>query len=58
VIGIKTGRDSGSDRQTDTLTLRDRLRNVRRRKQAHHRLAARLDALQPLIGEQQEKRDD
>ena len=56
--GIKAGRASGSGRQTDTLTLRDRLRNVRRRKQAHGRLSARLDALQTRIREQQEKRDD
>ena len=58
MTGTKTGRDSGSGRQTEPLTLRDRLRNVRRRKQVHDRLAVRLAALQPLIREQQEKRDD
>ena len=54
----KTGRESGSGRETDALSLRDRLRNVRRRRQVHDRLAARLDALQPLTREQQENRDD
>ena len=58
MTGTKSERDPVSGRQTDTLTLRDRLQNVRRRKQAHFRLAARLDALQPLIREQQGKRDD
>ena len=58
MTGAKTERDTGSGRQADGLTLRDRLRNIRRRKQAHDRMAAKLDALQPLIREQQEKRGD
>jgi len=58
VTGTKTGRDGTPGRQTDTLTLKERLRNVRRRKQAYEGLAARLSAGQPPTEEWQEKRDD
>lgn len=49
--------DQGSGRQMGALTLRDRLHNVRKRKQARDRLAAARIAGQLRAREQRDRRD-
>ena len=54
----KAGGETGSGRQIGASTLRDRLRNVRKRKQSYDGLLAENSATQPLVGKRQKKRDD
>jgi hypothetical protein len=58
VSGAKAGRGTGSGRQIGALTLRDRLRNVRKRKQSHDGLLAENCTKQPLVGKRRKRRDD
>ena len=56
--GTKAGRETASGRQIGASTLRDRLRNVRKRKQSYDGRLAENGAKQPLVGERRKKRDD
>ena len=56
--GAKAGRETSPGRQIGASTLRDRLRNVRKRKQSYDGLLADNGAEQPQVGERRKKRDD
>ena len=54
----KVGGETGSGRQIGASTLRDRLRNVRKRKQAYDGPLVENDPKQPLVGDRRKTRDD
>ena len=54
----KAGGETGSGRQIGASTLRDRLRNVRKRKQVYDGPLAENGPKQPLVGDLRKKRDD
>lgn len=56
--GAKAGCDRAPDRQIGPSTLRDRLRNVRKRKQSYGGLAVQRLAKQPPVGGRRKKRGD
>ena len=56
--GAKARRETSSSRQIGASTLRDRLRNVRKRKQSYDGLLTENGAKQPLVGKRRKKRDD
>jgi hypothetical protein len=58
VSNAKAGGETGSGRQIGASTLRDRLRNVRKRKQAYDGPLAENGPKQPLVGNLRKKRDD
>jgi hypothetical protein len=58
VSGVKTGRETAPGRQIGISTLKDRLRYVRKRKQAYDGLLVDKGSKQPLVGERRKRRDD
>jgi hypothetical protein len=58
VSGAKAGCETSPGRQIGASTLRDRLRNLRKRKQSHDGLLAENGAKQPQVGGLRKKRDD
>ena len=56
--GAKAGCETSPGRQMGASTLRDRLRNVRKRKQAYDGPLAENGPKQPLVGNLRKKRAD
>ena len=56
--GAKTGRETAPGRQIGASALRDRLRNVCKRKQSYDGLLAEDGTKQPQVGERRKRRDD
>ena len=56
--GAKAGCETAQGRQIGASALRDRLRNVRKRKQSYDGLLAENGAKQPQAGKRRKKRDD
>lgn len=56
--GAKAGCETSPGRQIGASTLRDRLRNLCKRKQSYDGLLSESGAKQPLAGKRRKKRDD